>query len=58
MRPLIYDLPRSQSGVRLSERYVVAARNVVSLRLAQAGVRVADRLNRIACPGYKIGQAD
>ena len=56
-RPLIYDLPGARGRVRLSDRYVAAARNVVSLRLAQAGVRVAGQLNRIACPGYKIGQA-
>jgi hypothetical protein len=50
-RPLIYALPRGRGRRQVSDRYVAMARNVVSLRLAQAGVRIADRLNRLACPG-------
>ncbi len=36
--------------VRLDPAYVAGARNVVELRLAQAGVRIAERLNRVGCP--------
>jgi hypothetical protein len=50
-RPVVYDLPQGRSPIRLTPRYVVTARNVLSLRLAQAGVRLAGRLNRQACPG-------
>jgi hypothetical protein len=39
-----------RDGVRLTPAAVAAARNVVGLRLAQAGVRLAGRLNRVACP--------
>jgi hypothetical protein len=59
-RRLVYDLPKARDPAHLTDRYIAAARNVVSLRLAQAGVRVAGRLNRLACPGapaQKMGQA-
>lgn len=49
-RPLVYALPAMRDGVRLTPAAVAAARNVVGLRLAQAGVRLAGRLNRVACP--------
>ena len=49
-RPVVYALPPAGSGgvVNLDAAYLVTARNVVSLRLAQAGVRLAGRLNRMA----------
>ncbi len=50
-RPLIYDLARRRTPARLADRYIIGARNVLSLRLAQAGVRLAGRLNRLGCPG-------
>jgi hypothetical protein len=52
-RPLAYHLPAARRGVvRLGDRYVAATRNVVNLRLAQAAVRLAGRLNRHRCPGF------
>jgi hypothetical protein len=54
-RPLVYHLGAASRRGRLSDGYVTSARNVVSLRLAQAGVRVAGRLNRLACPGARPG---
>lgn len=56
-RPLVYDLGAAAGGGGLSKRYVAAARNVVDLRLAQAGVRVAGRLNRLGCPGQVPGKS-
>jgi hypothetical protein len=48
-RPLVYDLPPARDGAaRLDRAYVATARNIVSLRLAQAGVRLAGRLNALA----------
>jgi hypothetical protein len=54
-RRLVYDLPPADGAgpVRLDDRYLAAARNVVNLRLAQAGVRLAERLNRLGCPPPK-----
>jgi hypothetical protein len=52
LRRLAYDLPAARRGeIRLSSRYVAAARNVTSQRLAQAAVRLAGRLNELGCPG-------
>lgn len=48
-RPLIYDGLAARPDGKLTPGQVAAARNVISLRLAQAGVRLAGRLNRIAC---------
>lgn len=48
-RPLVYDLPPARDGAaRLDRSYVATARNIVNLRLAQAGVRLAGRLNALA----------
>jgi hypothetical protein len=50
LRPLVYALPAAapEGVIRPDDAYLVMARNVVSLRLAQAGVRLAWRLNRLA----------
>jgi len=48
-RPLIYEGLSAHPDGRLTPAQVAAARNVIALRLAQAGVRLAGRLNRIAC---------
>ena len=52
-RALVYALPPAGQGglIRLDDRYLAAARNVVALRLAQAGTRLAERLNALGCPG-------
>ena len=50
-RPFVYAMIGGSEPVRLTPAYVAGARNIVELRLAQAGVRIAERLNRIACPG-------
>lgn len=51
-RPLIYGYsPPRKGAARLPGAYVAAVRNVVELRLAQAGLRLADRLNRLGCGG-------
>jgi hypothetical protein len=56
LRPMVYRLPAARDGARrLDDRYVAAARNVVSQRLAQAAVRLAGRLNRFGCPGLPVG---
>jgi hypothetical protein len=49
-RPLVYALPEAgrAATMPLDAAYLAIARNVLSLRLAQAGVRLAGRLNRIA----------
>jgi hypothetical protein len=49
-RPLVYALPGAgrSATIPLDAAYLATARNVLSLRLAQAGVRLAGRLNRIA----------
>jgi hypothetical protein len=49
-RPLVYDLPPAGADgvIPLDQAYLATARNIVSLRLAQAGVRLAWRLNRLA----------
>lgn len=61
LRLVVYDLPDGRGRLRLSDRYVTAARNVVRLRLAQAAVRLAGRLNRLACrnapdPGKRVNR--
>ncbi len=51
-RPLVYGLPQGRSRrVQLDAGYLALARNVIGLRLAQAGVRVAGRLNHLGCTG-------
>lgn len=55
-RPLVYSWPDGRrDGDFLGPDYLGAARNVIALRLAQAGVRLAGRLNRIA--GCRPGEA-
>lgn len=54
-RPVIYALPPGPGRVTVSAAYVAAARNVVALRLAQAGVRLAGRLDRLGCPAGTAG---
>jgi hypothetical protein len=51
-RSLVYGLPAAGPDglLHLSDRYLVMAREVVHLRLAQAGIRLAERLNRVGCP--------
>lgn len=53
LRPLVYGLPAAggDGRIRVDRTYLVMARNIVQQRLAQAGVRLAWRLNRVAgCP--------
>jgi hypothetical protein len=49
-RGFVYSAVGREGRSRLSPGYVAGARNVVELRLAQAGVRLAERLNRLGCP--------
>lgn len=49
LRPWVYDFDRRRRLPMLSRRYAVAARQVVALRLAQAGVRLAAMLDDIWC---------
>lgn len=51
-RPQVYALPApGRDGlVHIDDHYLATAREIVHLRLAQAGVRLAERLNRLACP--------
>lgn len=53
-RPLVYGRLTTAPKPQLDPGYLATARNVVSLRLAQAGVRVAGRLNQLACPGWVL----
>jgi hypothetical protein len=55
-RPVVYALPPGPGRVTVSAGYVAAARNVVALRLAQAGVRLAGRLDRLGCPSGTAGK--
>ena len=54
-RPLVYALPAAGPDglIRLDDRYLVTVRGIVHLRLAQAGIRLAERLNRLGCPAEK-----
>jgi hypothetical protein len=45
----VYDFDRRRRLPTLSRRYAVAARQIVALRLAQAGVRLAARLDDVWC---------
>lgn len=59
-RPFVYSGIGAERPSRLGAGYVAGARNVVELRLAQAGVRIAERLNRLGCrsgPPRKRAQA-
>jgi hypothetical protein len=47
-RSLVYDF--GMPGEPLTEDYVARARDLVHLRLAQAGVRLAYQLNAVFCP--------
>lgn len=51
LRPRVYALPAGGGRLRLDPQYVATARNLVSLRLAEAGVRLAGQLNQLGCPG-------
>jgi hypothetical protein len=55
-RPIVYALPAAGPDglIRLDDRYLVTVRGIVHLRLAQAGVRLAERLNRLACPPENV----
>jgi S1/P1 Nuclease len=54
-RPLVYALPAAgpDGRIPLDDRYLVTVRGIAHLRLAQAGIRLAERLNRLGCPTEK-----
>ena len=51
LRPIVYDLGSSDEAGRLllSEAYQARALEIVDLRMAQAGIRLAGKLNSIWC---------
>jgi hypothetical protein len=52
MRPIVYDLGASDEAgqLLLSEDYQARALDIVDLRMAQAGIRLAGKLDSIWCP--------
>jgi hypothetical protein len=57
LRPSVYDFRQARSGpTKLSRTYQAGARNTLNLRLVQAGVRLAGRLNRLGCDAAPRGR--
>ena len=51
LRPWVYDFDTRRQVPGISRRYAETGRQLATLRLAQAGVRSAQMLNRVWCPG-------
>lgn len=51
LRPWVYDFDARRKVPTISHRYAETARQLVTLRLAQASVRSAQVLNDLWCPG-------
>jgi hypothetical protein len=49
-----YPTPRSGGKVRLSDAYMLESKELIDIRLAQAGVRLAGELNAIWCPADAV----
>jgi hypothetical protein len=52
VRPEVYSYPAPKWGAkaRLSDSYMTVSKEIIDIRLAQAGVRLAGELNAIWCP--------
>jgi len=59
LRPEVYDFaaPAESGRPNLDEFYQARAREIVDLRLAQAGIRLAAMLNNVWCPGLPAGES-
>ena len=58
LRPEVYDFgaPAGAGIPDLDEVYQMRARQIVDLRLAQAGIRLAAMLDSVWCPGGRTGE--
>lgn len=59
-RPEVYDfgVPSEAGRPNLDAAYQARAQEIVDLRLAQAGIRLAGMLNNVWCPGKLAGKTD
>jgi hypothetical protein len=59
LRPEVYDFaaPAESGRPNLDEFYQARAREIVDLRLAQAGIRLAAMLNNVWCPGLPAAES-